>query len=234
MRVHRISVAALAGLTAATSGAPLAAQPRRALDGTPSADACAELGFKVAPPQQYGRTVGMARAMPGYPPPPPPAPPMVRSAPAIPPLPVPPVERRVGEPAPPAAPPGAAESVVVTASRYQPFPTQPRDTERYPNAVANPIRQTASDPVSTFSVDVDTAAYANVRRFLNDGVRPPTDAVRVEEMVNYFDYGYAPPRDRATPFTSYVSLAPSPGRRSARSCTSASRVSPCQRPSNRR
>ncbi|TAJ69489.1 MAG: VWA domain-containing protein [Phenylobacterium sp.] len=211
MRVHRISVAALAGLTAATSGSPLAAQPRRAVDGTPSADACAELGFKVAPPRQYGRMVGMTRPMPSYPPPPPPpAPPMVKSAPAIPPLPLPPVERRIGEPTPPAGASSLAESVVVTGSRYQRFPSQPLDTERYPNAVTNPIRQTATDPVSTFSVDVDTAAYANVRRFLNDGVRPPTDAVRVEEMVNYFDYGYAQPRDRATPFSSYVSLAPSP------------------------
>ena len=84
------------------------------------------------------------------------------------------------------------------------------DTDRYPGAQANPIRQTAQEPVSTFSVDVDTAAYANVRRFLHDGQRPPADAVRVEELVNYFDYGYARPADRATPFRAHVALAPSP------------------------
>jgi Ca-activated chloride channel family protein len=102
--------------------------------------------------------------------------------------------------------------MVVTSGRRLPAPPAyaPRDTERYPDAAANPIRQTATYPVSTFSVDVDTAAYANVRRFLNDGVRPPTDAVRVEELVNYFDYGYARPADRTQPFTTYVALAPSP------------------------
>ncbi len=102
--------------------------------------------------------------------------------------------------------------MVVSAQRRQSSPSQVQDTERYPGATANPIRQVATDPVSTFSVDVDTAAYSNVRRFLNDGVRPPTDAVRVDELVNYFDYGYARPQSRATPFSSYVALAPSPWR----------------------
>ena len=67
------------------------------------------------------------------------------------------------------------------------------DTERYPHATENPIKRVAEAPVSTFSIDVDTASYANVRRFLNDGSLPPHDAVRVEELVNYFDYGYAKP-----------------------------------------
>ena len=208
---------------AAQTGAPAGAQPKRMFDGAPSPEACAALGFQAQPERDsyaHRRQFGAVGATaPAYaPPPPPPAPPpSVTSAPAIPPLPVPPVERRVAEPARP-----QVEELVVSASRiphprgvaptpaYQRMPSQPRDTERYPGAVANPIRQTASDPVSTFSVDVDTAAYANVRRFLNDGVRPPTDAVRVEELVNYFDYGYARPQDRTTPFSSYVALAPSP------------------------
>lgn len=84
------------------------------------------------------------------------------------------------------------------------------DTERYPDATSNPIRRTADDPVSTFSIDVDTASYANVRRFLNDGARPPSDAVRVEELINYFDYGYRAPSDRSTPFATSISVAPSP------------------------
>jgi len=206
---------------AAQAGAPVGAQPRRVVDGAPSADACAELGFKAPVAREDHRGMAgaprLAYASP-YPPPPPPPPPPPASnaAPSIPPLPLPPVERRLTDPSR-----SRVEEVVVTGSRtaapgvapapaYQRFPSEPRDTERYPNAVANPIRQTANDPVSTFSVDVDTAAYSNVRRFLNDGVRPPTDAVRIEELLNYFDYGYAPPRDRATPFSSYVALTPSP------------------------
>ena len=93
-------------------------------------------------------------------------------------------------------------------------PAPPRlgdiETERYPDAVLNGIHQTAQDPVSTLSVDVDTASYANVRRFLNEGQHPPSDAVRVEELINYFDYGYATPTDRAVPFKPYVAVTPSP------------------------
>ena len=84
------------------------------------------------------------------------------------------------------------------------------DTEKYPGAASNPIKQAATDPVSTFSIDVDTASYANVRRFLDDGQAPPRDAVRVEELLNYFDYGYGKPADAAEPFKAYVALAPSP------------------------
>jgi Ca-activated chloride channel family protein len=74
----------------------------------------------------------------------------------------------------------------------------------------NPVKRTAEEPVSTFSIDVDTAAYANVRRFLNEGTKPPRDAVRVEELVNYFDYGYARPAAAEQPFASYVAVTPSP------------------------
>ncbi|MBU1376690.1 MAG: VWA domain-containing protein [Alphaproteobacteria bacterium] len=198
---------------AAQAGAPVVAQPRSMIDGAPSADACAELGFRAPVARQdRGRMPGAPRmAFPAPPPPPaPPAPSMAQSkaAPTIPPLPVPPVQRRVEELVVTGS--HVASPQMAPASVYQPAPSQPLDTERYPGAVANPIRQVASDPVSTFSVDVDTAAYTNVRRFLNDGVRPPSDAVRVEEMINYFDYGYARPKDRATPFSSYVALAPSP------------------------
>jgi len=84
------------------------------------------------------------------------------------------------------------------------------ETERYPHAVMNPVRRTAEDPVSTFSVDVDTASYANVRRMLAQGVAPPTDAVRTEELINYFDYGYDAPASRDQPFRPFVAVAPSP------------------------
>ena len=87
---------------------------------------------------------------------------------------------------------------------------QYQNTENYPHARPNAAKVTAEEPVSTFSVDVDTAAYANVRRFLNDGVLPPVDAVRVEEMINYFDYAYALPGDRTTPFGTTVAIYPTP------------------------
>ncbi|MFZ5718248.1 MAG: vWA domain-containing protein [Pseudomonadota bacterium] len=197
MTLRRLSVAAMAGLTAATSAPPIVtAQPTRPLDGTPTPAECEALGFPQTPERDYR---AYAPAMRYASPPPPPS--------AVPPLPIPPAPGRV---APPAGPSTVVQESVVTSSRRVYAPPRPVDTERYPNAQANPIRQTATDPVSTFSVDVDTAAYANVRRFLNEGVRPPSDAVRVEELVNYFDYGYAPPADRRNPFATYVALAPSP------------------------
>ena len=63
--------------------------------------------------------------------------------------------------------------------------------EKYGEISTNPVRETAKEPVSTFSIDVDTGSYSNVRRFLTQGQLPPVDAVRVEELVNYFPYQYA-------------------------------------------
>ena len=65
--------------------------------------------------------------------------------------------------------------------------------ERYAEIAENPFLETSRAPLSTFSIDVDTAAYANVRRYLNDGQMPPKDAVRIEELVNYFEYDYPQP-----------------------------------------
>lgn len=62
------------------------------------------------------------------------------------------------------------------------------NTEDYSTIHENGFKRTVSDPLTTFSIDVDRAAYSNVRRFLNDGQRPPKDAVRIEEMINYFEY----------------------------------------------
>ncbi len=67
------------------------------------------------------------------------------------------------------------------------------NTEEYNRIVDNPFVSASEDPLATLSIDVDTAAYANVRRFLNQRVLPPRDAVRIEELINYFDYDYAPP-----------------------------------------
>ncbi len=84
------------------------------------------------------------------------------------------------------------------------------DREKYPDAKTNPVKAVAAEPVSTFSIDVDTASYANVRRYLADGQLPPKDAVRVEELINYFDYNYPLPKTRERPFEPTVALVPSP------------------------
>jgi len=83
------------------------------------------------------------------------------------------------------------------------------DREQYGAIVENTIKQVSEAPVSTFSIDVDTGAYANVRRMLNAGRLPPSDAVRVEEMINYFPYAYALPKGN-TPFAVHTEIAPSP------------------------
>jgi Ca-activated chloride channel family protein len=89
-----------------------------------------------------------------------------------------------------------------------PVPDQPPN-ERYGQISDNPIHRVAEAPVSTFSVDVDTGSYSNVRRLLNGGALPPADAVRVEELINYFPYDYALPRD-GRPFAVHTALAPAP------------------------
>ena len=80
------------------------------------------------------------------------------------------------------------------------------DGEKYSEINENPFLEVVRAPLSTFSIDVDTAAYANVRRFLNDGQRPPKDAVRIEEMINYFEYDYPQPVGDV-PFAVYPEVA---------------------------
>ncbi len=69
----------------------------------------------------------------------------------------------------------------------------PLDREQYELLEENPFQLAAGEPLSTFSIDVDTASYANVRRMIRDGRKPPVDAVRIEEMINYFGYRYPEP-----------------------------------------
>jgi Ca-activated chloride channel homolog len=69
----------------------------------------------------------------------------------------------------------------------------PQNTEDYKHIVDNNFKKTTSAPVSTFSIDVDKASYSNVRRFIESGKLPPADAVRIEELINYFDYNYPQP-----------------------------------------
>lgn len=119
-------------------------------------------------------------------------------------------------PAPPPPPEMAAYQVAVTGSRMaagqaypQPLPGD-IDRERYEDVDANPVTVTAEDPVSTFSIDVDTASYAVARRYLEGGVLPPRDAIRPEEIINYFDYAYPLPEDAQTPFATHVTVMPTP------------------------
>ena len=95
----------------------------------------------------------------------------------------------------------------MSGSGYNP---ETENRENYRETQTNPVKSVATDPVSTFSIDVDTASYSNVRRMLNSGNLPPRDAVRVEELINYFDYDYALPANRTTPFSTTVSVVPSP------------------------
>jgi Ca-activated chloride channel homolog len=110
--------------------------------------------------------------------------------------------------------PNSAKAVTDKYASFAPpccfVPPQPRDAERYAVLDDNPVHRVAEQPVSTFSIDVDTGAYANVRRFLTQGQLPPEDAVRVEEMLNYFDYSYPAPTTRSTPFRVSTELARTP------------------------
>ena len=94
------------------------------------------------------------------------------------------------------------------------FHTQGRD--RFTDFTPNPVKVVAEEPVSTFSIDVDTASYAFLRAALNEGWLPQSNAVRTEELVNYFPYDYAPPATRDAPFAAHVSVMPAPWNDAAR------------------
>lgn len=89
------------------------------------------------------------------------------------------------------------------------IPQSEPNTEDYSAVNENSFHTVSSNPLSTFSIDVDRASYANIRRFLNEGNMPPVDAVRVEEMINYFDYQYNNPTDDA-PVAIYTDMAACP------------------------
>jgi len=82
--------------------------------------------------------------------------------------------------------------------------------ENYHHFDSNPVTRVAESPVSTFSIDVDTGSYSNVRRMLNAGQLPVQDAVRIEELVNYFDFNYPAPDTLDTPFQVTTETGPNP------------------------
>ena len=120
----------------------------------------------------------------------------------------------------PAAPQGGAADMAMEAPVVEPSPMAtaapdrlaalPDTNEVFANAGANPVQLTAEAPVSTFAADVDTASYAFVRNSLLSGALPAPDAVRVEEMVNYFPYAYLAPDVGEPPFRPTVSVLPTP------------------------
>ncbi|MDE2595822.1 MAG: VWA domain-containing protein [Sphingomonadales bacterium] len=158
---------------------------------------------------------GCAASGPGAPPA---SPPVAEAAPPPPPV--------MSPPPPPPPPPPAP---VMAGQAYAPLKSMdassrmatnvyvppvvvpgPQDRERYDGKEVSPVHQVKNEPVSTFSVDVDTGAYANARRYLSAGNLPPKDAVRTEELINYFRYNLPAPAARGTPFTVTTDVAATP------------------------
>jgi Ca-activated chloride channel family protein len=120
---------------------------------------------------------------------------------------------RVLQPQQPAAQDGLgsyAVTGIVPSPEESVYYQQSENTENYLDFDDNPVKLTLEQPVSTFSVDVDTVSYSNTRRILMAGGLPPKDAVRAEEMINYFDYDYAKPGDSEVPFAVTTEVAPTP------------------------
>ena len=98
-----------------------------------------------------------------------------------------------------------------TLNEIRPAQQEQFNREAYARIHDNPFRRVLDEPLSTFSIDVDTAAYSNMRRFLDAGQLPPPDAVRIEELLNYFSYDYeAPTEDSEDPFAVHVEIANCP------------------------
>jgi Ca-activated chloride channel family protein len=133
------------------------------------------------------------------------------------------VEREITNVAPPPAP---LDALTRNRNTYVPLmgapmatraappadimPPRAESRDRVQNFDTNPVRSALESPVSTFSIDVDTASYSFVRRMLKEGVMPEPDSVRVEEMINYFPYDWKGPDSAATPFNSTVTIMPTP------------------------
>ncbi|NIP17629.1 MAG: VWA domain-containing protein, partial [Xanthomonadales bacterium] len=96
--------------------------------------------------------------------------------------------------------PATAGMVAAQVQAHIRHPSERLYREQYQRPDDHRVMRVAENPVSTFSIDVDTGAYSNMRRWLNQGHLPPGDAVRVEEFINYFDYAYPGPDDAGQPF----------------------------------
>ncbi|MFZ6801384.1 vWA domain-containing protein [Undibacterium sp. Di24W] len=135
---------------------------------------------------------------------------MSESAPATPPPAfIPPAEMMIAPAKAANYAPAMREAPMITA--HSSAQSKVQDTAKYQSYQENSWKRVAEDPVSTFSADVDTGSYANVRRFIQQGQLPNPDAVRAEELVNYFSYDYAlPNKEDAHPFSVNTQLTASP------------------------
>ena len=104
----------------------------------------------------------------------------------------------------------AYEAIPVSVLARLRAPAEPVNRENYAHFTDNPLQRVTENPFSTFSIDVDTGAYSNMRRMLNAGSRPVKDAIRTEELINYFAYDYPRPGRRDTPFSIVTEVGPSP------------------------
>ncbi|AUZ04857.1 MULTISPECIES: vWA domain-containing protein [Vitreoscilla] len=106
----------------------------------------------------------------------------------------------------------APQAIHAAAAPYMPevATASVQDTERYGELVDNPVKEVSREPISTFSADVDTGSYANVRRFLNQGQLPPKDAVRMEELINYFPLDAKLTAHKPHPFALETEVVDSP------------------------
>jgi len=110
---------------------------------------------------------------------------------------------------PVAPPPPPAPGIMARIMPWTP-PYHDVGRDKFSQISENPFKVAQDEPVSTFSIDVDTASYSWVRASLNQNAMPQPDSVRTEELVNYFPYDYAPPAGTAQPFSTNVSVMPSP------------------------
>ncbi len=119
------------------------------------------------------------------------------------------IEVREGQAASDLYGPEAANGVIVITTKPESDRLDSFDREGYASVEYNRFLTAAANPRSTFAIDVDRASYSNIRRFLRSGQMPPPDAVRIEELVNYFPYGYEGPKGRH-PFAVHTEVAPAP------------------------
>lgn len=109
-----------------------------------------------------------------------------------------------------APPPAYTQQSPTPLSNWQQPGAWYQNTEKYARVQSNSVIDTRLQPVSTFSIDVDTGSYANLRRFLQQGSLPLANAVRIEEMINYFSYDYPAPADKTVPFSISTEIGPNP------------------------
>ncbi len=204
--LHSLLIALLVWLAGCSASEPKSHAPSARDAGVTGAATAAAPRLEPAAPDKNSAAADVPSPPPVEPaskpltlrPPAPPAPPAM-------------TERAMASPAlvPQALVRQAYLSAPMPMRRMQPMPGD-INSENYTHRDTNPVQRVSEQPVSTFSIDVDTGSYTNVRRMLNAGMLPPADAVRAEEFINYFDYGYTPPMDRAQPFSVTTELAPAP------------------------